>query len=219
MKNAPKELSHAACDYFFVVLCIFLTSLMGGSPAAAAERGQAFAMINEARTIARTGNYPEALNKLQEAISLADQNDEKLVMAVAYNNQAEIYRLQGDKVEALESYAQALQIYHEIGHRKGIASTAQKIDTILGRPSRSEPLEPVVTAQSPAMVEEPQEPQVLQPAAPEPSPETPQPEEVTLLTPETLETSPTTALEQPPTEVAPSPTREQLIEEALARVR
>ena len=115
-----------------LILFFFLASL-GGSTGLAIEGEETFDMINEARTIARTGNYSEALDKLQEAIVVADENEEKLALAIAYNNVAEIHRLQGNTIEALESYSQALQVYHEMGHRNGITSTGQKIDKILGR--------------------------------------------------------------------------------------
>ena len=118
-------------------IAFFLVASLGGSTSFAIEGQKTFELINEARTVARTGNYPEALEKLQEAIFLADESGEKLPLAIAFNNIAEIHRLQGNTIEALEYYSQALQIYHEIGHPKGIASTGQKIDRILGRPKKT----------------------------------------------------------------------------------
>ena len=120
-----------------LLVLFFLVASFGGSTGLAIEGGETFDMINEARTIARTGNYSEALDKLQEAIGLADANEEKLALAIAINNVAEIHRLQGNTIEALESYSQALQVYHEMGHHNGITSTGQKIDKILGRPKQT----------------------------------------------------------------------------------
>ncbi len=147
-------------------------------------------MINEARTIARTGNYAEALDKLQEAIVLADENEEELALAIAFNNVAEIHRLQGNTIDALESYSQALQVYHEMGHRNGITSTGQKIDKILGRSKKTKTVALPETVQNP----------------------------ITVQTPETVETTPPVA-PLTPEEISPNVTREQLIDEAIKRVR
>ena len=136
-----------------ILLLFFFVASIGGSTGLAIEGGETFDMINEARTIARTGNYSEALDKLYEAIVLADENEEKLALAIAHNNAAEIYRLQGNTIEALESYSQALQVYHEIGHRNGISSTGQKIDKILGRSKKTKTVAIPETIQEPETVE------------------------------------------------------------------
>ncbi len=75
-----------------LILFFFVASLEG-STGLAIEGEETFDMIHEARTIARTGNSSEALDKLQEAIVLADENEEKLALAIAHNNVAEIHRL------------------------------------------------------------------------------------------------------------------------------
>jgi len=130
------------------------------------------------------------LDKLQEAIVLADENEEKLALAIAYNNVAEIHRLQGNTIEALESYSQALQVYNEMGHRNGISSTGQKIDEILGRPKKTKTVKTPETIQTP----------------------------VTVQTPETVETT-FPALPPAPQEEIPAEMRGRLIDEAINRVR
>ncbi len=141
-----------------LLVLFFLVASFGGSTGLAIEGGETFDMINEARTIARTGNYSEALGKLQEAIVLADENEEKLALAIALNNVAEIHRLQGNTIEALESYSQALQVYHEMGHRNGITSTGQKIDKILGRSKQTKTVKtPAPVLPSPPQEENPAE--------------------------------------------------------------
>jgi len=178
-----------------LILFFFLASL-GGSTGLAIEGEETFDMINEARTIARTGNYSEALDKLQEAIFVADENEEKLALAIAHNNVAEIHRLQGNTIEALESYSQALQVYHEMGHRNGISSTGQKIDKILGRPMKTKIVGIPETIQKPETILTP----------------------VTVQTPETVETT-SPALPPAPQEEIPAEMRGRLIDDAINRVR
>ncbi len=189
MSRAAYRLSRS---YFhpIPIIVFLLITFFGGSIGLAVERGEAFDMINEARTIARTGNYAEALDKLQEAIVLADENEEELALAIAFNNVAEIHRLQGNTIDALESYSQALQVYHEMGHRNGITSTGQKIDKILGRSKKTKTVALPETVQNP----------------------------ITVQTPETVETTPPVA-PLTPEEISPNVTREQLIDEAIKRVR
>ena len=173
-----------------ILLLFFFMASIGNSTGLAIEGEETFDMINEARTIARTGNYSEALDKLHEAIVLADENEEKLALAIAHNNVAEIHRLQGNTIEALESYSQALQVYHDIGHRNGISSTGQKIDKMLGRPKKMK------TVATPETIQEP----------------------VTVQTPETIETA-SPALPPTPQENIPAEARGRLIDEAINRVR
>jgi len=179
-----------------LLLFFFFLASLGGSTGLAIEGEETFDMINEARTIARTGNYSEALDKLQEAIVVADENEEKLALAIAYNNVAEIHRLQGNTIEALESYSQALQVYHEMGHRNGISSTGQKIDKILGRPKKTKIVGIPETIQKPETILTP----------------------VTVQTPQTVETTSPT-LPPAPQEEIPAETRGRLIDDAINRVR
>lgn len=173
-----------------LLLLFFFLASLGGSTGLAIEGEETFDMINEARTIARTGNYSEALDKLQEAIVVADENEERLALAIAYNNVAEIHRLQGNTIEALESYSQALQVYHEMGHRNGISSTGQKIDNILGRSKKTKIVGTPETIQKPE----------------------------TILTPITVETT-SLALPPVPQEEITAETRGRLIDNAINRVR
>ncbi len=179
-----------------LLILFFFVVLLGGSTGLAIEGEETFDMINEARTIARTGNYSEALDKLQEAIVFADENEEKLALAIAYNNVAEIHRLQGNTIEALESYSQALQVYHEMGHHNGISSTGQKIDKILGRPKKTKTVATRETIQKPQTIKT----------------------SVTVQTPEIVETT-YPALPPAPQEGIPTKTRGQLIDAAINRVR
>jgi len=117
-------------------------------------------------------------------------------LAIAYNNVAEIHRLQGNTIEALESYSQALQVYHEMGHRNGISSTGQKIDKILGRPMKTKIVGIPETIQKPETILTP----------------------VTVQTPETVETT-SPALPPAPQEEIPAETRGRLIDDAINRVR
>ncbi len=116
------------------VSLIFLAASLAGSYSIASEKDEAFKIINEARATARTGQYPEALDKLEEAISFADFGEQKLAMAIAHNNMAEIYLLQRNTLQALSHHYQALRIYNEIGHRNGIVATGRQIDEILAQP-------------------------------------------------------------------------------------
>lgn len=113
---------------------IFLAASLAGSYSIASERDEAFKIINEARATARTGQYPEALNKLEEVISFADFGGQKLAVAIAHNNMAEIYLLQRNTLQALSHHYQALRIYNEIGYRNGIVATGRQIDEILAQP-------------------------------------------------------------------------------------
>ncbi len=113
---------------------IFLAVFLAGSHSIASERDEAFKLINEARATARTGQYPEALDKLEEAISFTDLGGQKLAMAIAHNNMAAIYLLQRNTLQALNHHYQALRIYNEIAHRNGIVATGRQIDEILAQP-------------------------------------------------------------------------------------
>ncbi len=180
----------------------------------AVEGGATFDMINEARTIARTGNYAEALDKLQEAITSAGENEEKLALAIAYNNVAEIHRLRGNNIDALESYSQALQVYHEMGHRPGISSTGQKIDKILGRSKKTKTLANPETVQNPLTVqplETAKPPVTVQPIG------TAQQPTVIVQLPETVETTPPVEPLSPQA-IGPIVSRDQRIEDAIKRV-
>ncbi len=116
------------------VSLIFLAVSLAGSHSIAGERDEAFKIINEARATARTGQYPEALDKLEEVISFTDFSRQKLAMAIAHNNMAAIYLLQRNTLQALNHHYQALRIYNEIAHRNGIVATGRQIDEILAQP-------------------------------------------------------------------------------------
>jgi TonB family protein len=121
-----------------IVFLVFLGSSHGHS----SERSDAFQMISEGRAQARTGRYREALDKLQAARSLAEQSGQRFAAAIASSNIAEVYRLQGNTLEALNHFYQALRIYSEIGHQIGIGITRQRIEETLPQPEK--PLERTV---------------------------------------------------------------------------
>ncbi len=116
---------------FLVIL--FLIASIGSSKGLAIEHENIYQTLAEARATARTGNYPEALDKLQEAMSLAQESGEELALAITLENMAEIHRLQGNPREALDHYSKALKIYQDIGHSMGISFTGKKVNKILGR--------------------------------------------------------------------------------------
>ena len=97
-----------------------------------------FQMLNEARTIARAGNYPEALKKFELVIEQADGNEHKLLLAIALSNVAEIHRLQGNTLKALNQFYRALRAYDEIGNQSGISLTRRRIAEIAPTPEREE---------------------------------------------------------------------------------
>jgi len=99
----------------------------------AIENEDIYQILGEARATARTGNYSGALDKLQEAMILAQYSGQELTLAITLENMAEINRLQGNNREALDHYSKALKIYQDLGHSMGISFTGKKVDKILGR--------------------------------------------------------------------------------------
>jgi TonB family protein len=131
-------------------LILFLVSFLPGETVHAVQDTAILQLLAEARSSARKGAYPEALEKLENALSLARENNDPLTKAITLDNIAEINRLQGNTREALDHYAQALKIYKDIGHSLGATATQRKVDRILGRPPRQEQ-EPPAAAPPPAV--------------------------------------------------------------------
>ena len=117
-----------------VPLILFLAAFLVGPVAPASEGDDAFKMINEARAAARAGSYLDAIDRLQEAIRMADEGGQKLPAAIAFNNIAAIYRLQKNNLQALHYNYLALKVYNEIDHQNGIAATNRLIGEIMGKP-------------------------------------------------------------------------------------
>ena len=113
---------------WFIILWVLLLAM---ARPCRAQTGDPFQLINEGRALARGGNFPTALDKIEGAIVLANESGQKLAAAIALTNMAEILRLQRRTPEALDRYTEALQIYREIQHRNGIAATRGQIDKIL----------------------------------------------------------------------------------------
>ncbi|MCH8055145.1 MAG: TonB family protein [Deltaproteobacteria bacterium] len=107
------------------ILCLLLPLM--ASYGLSDDRDDAFRLILEARGTARIEKYREALRLLQESIAVAEEAGQKLLVAIALGNIAEIYRLHGNTTEALNHYRQALDIYIEIENQSGIATTRQQI--------------------------------------------------------------------------------------------
>ena len=156
----------------FRTLPIFLSFViaLGSSKSQAIEEEDIFQLLAEARASARSGSYSEALEQLEEVMSLAQAMDEQFALAITLDNMAEIHHLQGDSSEALDRYTQALQIYQEIGHSMGARSTEEKVDKILGRTRKrkEEPKKPPEVA----AIEIPSEPQETPAETPEMGSET-----------------------------------------------
>lgn len=114
-------------------IILSLVIALGSSTGLAIEEENIFQLLAEARASARSGSYSDALEKLEEAMSLAQAMDEQFALAITLDNMAEIHHLQGNTSEALDRYNQALQIYQEIGHSLGTRATEEKVDKILGR--------------------------------------------------------------------------------------
>ncbi|HEX9880496.1 MAG TPA: TonB family protein [Candidatus Binatia bacterium] len=136
-------------------LIFLLAAALPGETVLAVQDTAIFQLLAEARSSARKGGYPEALEKLENALSLAQESNDPLTQAITLDNMAEIYRLQGNSREALDRYAQALKIYKDIGHSLGASATERKVDEMLGRapsekqePQDAEPPPPVATLPS-----------------------------------------------------------------------
>ncbi len=97
-----------------------------GLPAAELEK-QAYAMIVEARGSARAERYPEALNRLDDAVTLAEQLEDKLPLALALHNKGEVELLRGRPLDALKAYYRVLGVYRRLGHEAGAALARKRI--------------------------------------------------------------------------------------------
>lgn len=91
---------------------------------------QAFEKIVEARGRARVRNYMEALNQLDEAVSLAERTGGRLPLALALHNAAEIQLLRGEPLDALKAYYRALGVYTVMGHTAGAGMVQRRIRTL-----------------------------------------------------------------------------------------
>lgn len=111
--------------FIFCVLTLFFVQEPCGS---SAELDSALLLINEARAAARAGRYEVARELLLEAITLAENAGQKLEMAIALTNLGQVYRLKGERVEALNYHRRALAIYNEIGHQHGFGILSKQIE-------------------------------------------------------------------------------------------
>ena len=117
---------------------------------------QAFEMIMEARGRARARHYPEALSQLDAAVSLAEQLDDRLPLALALHNIAEVQLLRGELLDALKAYYRVLDIYTELGQEAGIGRVQRRIGTLsrlLRKPE--DPPAPVAKPAAPVETKEP----------------------------------------------------------------
>ncbi len=137
------------------VFLFFVTVLLTTAGLAVEDDGPA-KLLTEARAAARRGSYPEALEKLEEALELARENDDSLIQALTLDNMAEVHRLQKNTREARNRYTQALKIYQDINHRLGVQATQKKLAAL--------------SDQRPSTVEPPPPPEPVDAAAPAPEP-------------------------------------------------
>ncbi|MBI2358179.1 MAG: tetratricopeptide repeat protein [Deltaproteobacteria bacterium] len=79
-------------------------------------------------TLFFAGRYEAAQEKLREAVMFAEAAGQKVELAIALNNLAEVYRLKGERTEALNYYRRALAIYDEIGHQPGVRIVRKQIE-------------------------------------------------------------------------------------------
>ena len=101
-------------------------------------REQAFEKIVEARGRARARHYLDALNQLDDAVSLAERMEDRLPLALALHNIAEIQLLRGAPRDALNAYYQVLGIYTALGHESGVGLVQRRIRTLSRLLSRAE---------------------------------------------------------------------------------
>ncbi len=139
---------------------IFLLVCLMGEPAVASQhtpsvpdaREQALEKIVEARGRARARHYAEALSQLDAAVSLAEQVEDRLPLALALHNIAEVQLLKGGLLDALKAYHRVLGIYTELGQEAGIGRVQRRIRT-LSRLLRKATEPPALTAEPAAPVE------------------------------------------------------------------
>ena len=117
---------------------------------------QAFEKILEARGSARAKRYPAALTQLDDAVALAEGLGDRLPLALALHNAAEVQLLKGEPVDALKAYHRALEVYTQMGHEAGAGMVRERIDALsrlLSKPK--EPAVPDPKKVAPGSAEEP----------------------------------------------------------------
>lgn len=132
------------------------------TPSVPGAREQALEKIVEARGRARARHYPEALSQLDAAVALAEQIEDRLPLALALHNIAEVQLLKGDILDALKAYHRVLGIYTELGQEAGIGRVQRRIRTLsrlLSQPkeppaSTAEPVAPVETKEPLSLVDQ-----------------------------------------------------------------
>ena len=117
------------------------------APSASELKEQAFEKIVEARGRARAKNYLDALNQLDEAVSLAEGMEDRLPLALALHNIAEIHLYRGEPRDALNAYYRVLGVYTELGHELGVGLVQRRIRTLSRLLRKTE--EPPVSAVKP----------------------------------------------------------------------
>ncbi|MFT5777583.1 MAG: serine phosphatase RsbU (regulator of sigma subunit) [Crocinitomicaceae bacterium] len=76
------------------------------------------------------GNYNEAIDYYNEAISIAEENDNKKSLAGSLNNVGIIYKDQGNNAMALEYFERSLKIKREIDDLNGIANSLGNLGSV-----------------------------------------------------------------------------------------
>jgi tetratricopeptide (TPR) repeat protein len=77
------------------------------------------------------GRHRLSIARGEEAIAVARASGDEWVLALALNNQGEMFRFQGDPAQARERYEQALTIRHRLGESRAIALTAANLAGVL----------------------------------------------------------------------------------------
>lgn len=118
-------------------------------------REQALEKVVEARGHARARRYPEALDQLEDAISAAEGMEDKLPLALALHNMAEVQLLKGEVLDALKAYHRAWGVYTKLGNRAGAGIVQGRIGALsrlLRKPG--EPAAPAAENVAPARTAE-----------------------------------------------------------------
>lgn len=117
---------------------VVLASLLAAGSAAQENTGadrvssKSLQHLKEGRAHARQGSYPRALGDLRIAVALAERTPgADLTLALALHNLAEVYRLNGERVNALQAYRRALRLYDELDHKPAMAIAQEQIGKLL----------------------------------------------------------------------------------------
>jgi tetratricopeptide (TPR) repeat protein len=104
------------------------------------RKGQASTHTNLGTAYERLGRYPEALEHLQQALTLVQELEDRHGQAANLINLGIVYWRLGHHVEALEHHQLALTRFRELGDRRGQALSLSNlgiVDMEFGRPAEA----------------------------------------------------------------------------------